>query len=130
MARALFYVGTCNRTLPYLGSANGKGIAGFWLDDETGDCDPAGLTEGIDNPTFLAIHPDGRALYANSEVMGWNEGTLTAYAVDRATGALDYLGKQPTRGDIPAQCDFDRTGRFVGNVNYCVLPTTAKPNRS
>jgi hypothetical protein len=33
---------------------------------------------GIDNPTYLAISADGRTLYATSEVLGWNEGTITA----------------------------------------------------
>lgn len=69
-------------------------------------------------------------LCATSEVLGWNEGTITSYAIDPATGRLTYLSKQPTRGDIAAHLSFDATGRFAASVNYAVLPVTARPNRS
>jgi 6-phosphogluconolactonase len=126
----LLFVGSCNRALPYFASANGKGIAAFRVDDETGAVEALGVTEGIDNPTFLATSADGRTLCATSEVLGWNEGTITAYALDRETGSLTYLAKQPTRGDIAAHLSFDATGSYVANVNYSVGPTTGRPNRS
>ncbi len=130
MSKVLFYVGSCNRALPYFATANGKGIAAFRLDTATGAIEPLGLTEGIDNPTFIAVAPDGMSLSATSEVLGWNEGTITAYAIDPISGDLDYLCKQPTRGDIAAHLSYDATGRFAASVNYAVLPISAKPNRS
>lgn len=130
MAQVIFYVGSCNRPLPYFATANGKGIAAFRLDTETASIAPLGVTEGIDNPTYLAVAPDGKSLCATTEVLGWNEGLISAYAIDPATGALDYLSKQPTRGDIAAHLSFDATGRFVASVNYSVLPPSVKPNRS
>ena len=130
MAKALFYVGTCNRALPYFATSNGKGIAAFRLDTETGMTESLGVTEGIDNPTFLAVSSDGKSLSATSEVLGWNEGTITAYAISPADGALTYLDKQPTRGDIAAHLSYAPDGRFVASVNYAVMPMTAKPNRS
>ena len=95
-----------------------------------GQCEPAGITGGIDNPVFVAVHPNGRTLFATSEVMGWNEGLLSSYAIDRATGGLQYLCKQPTRGDITAHCDVDPSGRFVAAANYCMMPVTARPDCS
>ncbi len=130
MPRSLMYIGGCNRTLPYFASANAKGIACFEVDLETGAARAAGVTEGIDNPTFLAVAPDGKSLCATSEVLGWNEGVISAYAIDPSTGALSYLCKQPTRGDIAAHLAFDGTGKFVASVNYSVLPMDARPNRS
>ena len=88
------------------------------------------MTKGIDNPTFLAVSPDGRTLYATSEVLDWNEGTVTAYATNHASGRLEYINKQPTRGSIAAQMSFDRTGKFLLLVNYGVGSMTQKPNRS
>jgi len=41
-------------------------------------------------------------------VLDWNEGTVTAYAINRQTGALEYINKQPTRGSIAAQMSFDK----------------------
>jgi 6-phosphogluconolactonase len=128
MSKSWMFVGCCNRALPYFATANGEGIATFAFDD--GRAVPAGVTGGIDNPTFLAVSPDGRTLYVTSEVLGWNEGTVTAYAIDPASGALEYLNKQPTRGSIAAQASFDRSGKFLLVVNYGVGPVTQKPNRS
>lgn len=130
MPKTLMFVGGCNRSLPYLATANGEGVAAFDFDEATGRLSPRGTTSGIDNPTFLAVSPDGRTLYATSEVFGWNEGTVTAYAIDPGSGALDYINKQPTRGSITAQVSFDRTGRYLLAVNYGVGPVTQRPNRS
>ncbi|HLW89848.1 MAG TPA: lactonase family protein [Roseiarcus sp.] len=130
MPKTLMFVGCCNRALPYFATTHGEGIAAFAFDEATGGASPLETTAGIDNPTFLAVSPDGRTLYATSEVLGWNEGVITAYAIDSASGRLEYLNKQPTRGSIVAQVSFDRAGRYLLAVNYGVGPTTQKPNRS
>ena len=130
MSKSWMFVGCCNRALPYFATANGEGIAAFAFDEASGSAIPAGVTAGIDNPTFLTVSPDGRTLYATSEVLGWNEGTVTAYAIDSATGALEYLNKQPTRGSIAAQVSFDGAGKFLLVVNYGAGPVTQRPNRS
>ena len=130
MPKILFYVGGCNRAGPPFPTANAKGISAFRLDTETGAVEALGATAGIDNPTFLAVAPDGKSLSATSEVGGWNEGTISAYAVDPLSGALTYLDKQPTRGDVTAHLSHDATGRFAAIANYSVLPVTEKPNRA
>src|SRR3569623_2047096 len=111
------YVGCCNGFLPYVKSPAGKGIAAFEVDTETGSARPLGVTEGIDNPTFVAVSPDGKSLTAVSEYAGDKEGLLTAYDVDRATGELRLLNRVPSAGATPAQLDYDRTGQFVAAAN-------------
>ena len=130
MPRTLMFVGCCNRPLPYFATANGEGIAAFEFEEKTGRLSPLATTSGIDNPTYIVISPDGRTLYATSEVLGWNEGTITAYAIDSASGRLEYLNKQPTRGSIVAQASFDRTGRHLFAVNYGAGPMSQRPNQS
>lgn len=130
MPTALFYVGCCNRSLGYVRNPAGKGIAAFRLDLESGVATALDVTEGIDNPTFLEVARDGTSLSAISEVAGWNEGDISAYAIDYDTGALTYLSKQPTRGDGPAHNSHDGTGRFAAIANYSGLPANAKPNQS
>jgi 6-phosphogluconolactonase len=85
------------------------------------------VTGGGDNPTFLAVNLDGRTLYATSEVSCWNEGTVTVYAIDAASGTSEHLNKQPMRGRIAAQASFDRTGRYLLVVNNGVGQVTQKP---
>ena len=130
MSKAMFFVGSCNRVLPYFATANGRGIGAFRIDTVTGEIETLGVAEGIDNPTYLATAPDGISLSATSEVLGWNEGTISACAIDAKSGALIYLNKQPTRGNIAAHLSYDATGRFVAVANYSMLPTTSKPNQS
>jgi 6-phosphogluconolactonase len=117
MGRSLFYVGSLNLRLPYFPSASGKGITGFWLNDD-GTIERASETEGIVNPTYLAIDRKGNRLYATSELLGGNEATIDAYAIDPLSGALSYLNEVPTHGDVAAHCDIDGTGRFAAVANY------------
>ena len=124
------FVGGCNRPTPYFASSNSKGIATFAFDEETARTELLGITEGIDNPTFLIVDARRRKLYANSEVMAWNEGTVSAYDIDPATGSLSYINKQPTLGNAAAQMSLDRAGRFLLAANYGLNATTERPNRS
>lgn len=130
MSTALFFVGCCNRKLGYVANPAGKGISAFRLDLDTGALEPLGITEGIDNPTFVEVAPDGLSLSAVSEVAGWNEGDIIAYGINFETGSLTYLSKQPTRGDGAAHNSHDGSGRFAAIANYSGLPADARPNQS
>ena len=68
------------------------------------------------NPTFLALSPDARFLYAISESA--QMGSVHAYQVDGATGALTFLNKQSTGGRGPAYVSTDQTGRWLLVANY------------
>ena len=128
--RTLAFVGCVNRPTPYFDGANGRAISVFDFDEATGKPVLCGERGGIDNPTFLAVDPTGRWLYATSEVLGWNEGVVTAFAIDAAAGMLRYINKQPTLGSIPAHCSFDRTGRFLIVVNYSLDNAADAPGQS
>jgi 6-phosphogluconolactonase len=116
--KTLLFVGTYTRPAPYLGSTNGEGIYTCSLDVSTGEVTVLGHTPYIDSPSFLAISPKQDMLYATSEVWLWPEGTITAYRIDPATGALTYVNKQPTLGSINAYASVDRDSRFVFVANY------------
>src|SRR5437867_12495157 len=87
----LTYFGT------YTSNGKSKGIYCYKLDLATGKLTSVGVTEGIKNPTFLAIHPTGKFLYAVSEVSdadGKPTGGVAAYSLDRKTGELKRLNHQ------------------------------------
>jgi 6-phosphogluconolactonase len=121
----LVFVGTLNRATPYFEGANGEGILVFILDEATGRLSLQSKVKGIDNPTYLSLHPDKPCLYATSEVFGWNEGTVSAYAFDRGNGALTYINKQATLGSCTAYSTVDRSGRFLLVANYAHEPWSA-----
>ena len=118
MARALAFVGSLTQPTPYMARVSGAGITTFAFDPHTGALAKLCETGGIDNPSFLALHPRLPVLYATSEVYGWNEGTVSAYRIDTASGRLVYLNKQPTLGSIPAHASMSADGRWLFVANY------------
>ncbi|WEK51647.1 MAG: lactonase family protein [Candidatus Kaistia colombiensis] len=128
--KTFLYIGGCNRPTPYFASANARGISIFGFEPASATATPIGAQGGIDNPTFLTAAPDGGTLYATSEVAEWNEGLLSAYAIDPASGALSYLNRQSTLGSITAHASLDRAARFVLIANYMMTPETEAPNQS
>ena len=73
------------------------------------------------NPSFLALHPNGRVLYAVNELEqfgGKPTGAVSAFAVARDSGALTPLGQLPSHGTAPCYVSVDRSGRTVLVANY------------
>ena len=115
------FVGSLTRETRYFRQAHGEGITVLDLDEETGVLTRRHCVSGTDNPTFLAVDRAGCHLYATSEVFGWNEGTVTAYAIDDH-GGLRYLNKQPSLGSITAHCSLDGAGGYLLAANYAHEP--------
>ena len=85
----LMYVGT------YTGPES-KGIYAYRFDTATGQATPVGLVAETVNPSFLAIDPDRRFLYAANEVsdyQGQKSGAVSAFAIDRRSGKLTFLNQ-------------------------------------
>jgi 6-phosphogluconolactonase len=108
------YVGT------YTGGKS-QGIYMFRLNAETGELSPAGVTTGVKNPSFLAIHPSRKYLYAVSEVsdsQGKPAGGVTSFSIDAASGKLTELNAQSSEGAGPCHLVVDRSGKAVLVANY------------
>jgi 6-phosphogluconolactonase len=109
------YVGT------YTSKTTSKGIYGFRFDAEKGQLTPMGVAAESADPSFLAIHPNGKYLYAVNEIGDFNGGTsgaLSAFSIDAKTGALKLLNQVPTRGAGPCYVSLDKNGSFVLVANY------------
>jgi 6-phosphogluconolactonase len=106
------------RRTSYFDNANGEGIEIVEFDKEALSFRRVSVTSGIDNPAYLAFNPVTNMIYANSEVEGWNEGTVSAYRYDVATGKLTYMNKQPTLGSIAAHNILDAAGTNLFVTNY------------
>jgi 6-phosphogluconolactonase len=130
--RTFVVVGSVTRDTPYFQGARGKGITVFAFDERIGQLTRLSEKGGVDNPTYLTVHEGNSCVYANSEVFGWNEGTVSAYRLDPRTGTLSYLNKQPALGSILAHNSLDRTGRFVLVANYSVYaqPEDSLPDQA
>lgn len=109
------YVGTYTRT------TKSQGIQLFELDPATGTLTARGLAGKSDNPSFLAIHPNHRFLYAANEIgdfEGKPVGGVSAYAIDSATGRLTLLNRQSSGGSGPCHVSVDCQGKNVLVANY------------
>jgi 6-phosphogluconolactonase len=125
----LVYIGTY--TVP-----NSKGIYVSRFDPENGTLSPAELAAETPSPSFLAVHPSEKYLYAVNETNTFTDetGGVSAFAIDRASGKLQALGQQSSEGSGPAHLSIDKGGRNVLVANYgggsvTVLPINTKDGR-
>jgi 6-phosphogluconolactonase len=98
-----------------------KGIYRSQFDTETGQLSAPELAAETKNPTFLAIHPNGRFLYAANEVEsfeGPKAGAVSAFAIDGKTGKLTLLDEKSSGGTGPCHLAVDRKGKCVLVANY------------
>ena len=102
-------------------SNGGEGIYLFSMDAGTGELKRLRTIVGVVNPSFLAIAPEGRCLYAVNEVeayYGKPEGALSAFSIEPGSGDLRFLNQRPSGGSAPCHLSLDRTGRFLFVANY------------
>ncbi len=114
------YVGTYTTILGHV-HGQGEGIYRYDVDPASGQLTHRGTTPGVVNPSYLALDPRQRFLFAANEVKevdGQPGGSVSAFAIDRATGGLTYLNRQSTIGTDPCYLCVDRTGRCVLASNY------------
>jgi 6-phosphogluconolactonase len=111
----LFYVGTYTEE-----GSKSKGIYVYRFDAETTEITPLGLAAETTNPSFVALHPNGRFLYAVNGVdfKGPNSGGVSAFSIDRVSGKLTFLNEVPSRGADPCYLTVDKTGKYVLVANY------------
>src|SRR5438045_711491 len=109
------YVGTYTR-------GASKGIYAYRFRPGTGALTPQGLVAETPSPSFLVVHPNGRFLYAANESEQNNSpgqpNTVSAFAIDAATGKLQFLNKVSSRGQGPCHVSIDKTGRTLLVANY------------
>ena len=113
--KLMVYVGT------YTQGGKSKGIYLLDMDPESGKLTPKGVVAEVANPSFLAIHPNRRYLYAVGEISdfaGKKSGAVNAFSIDAGTGALTLLNQQPSRGAGPCHVVVDGAGKNVLVANY------------
>jgi 6-phosphogluconolactonase len=109
------YLGT------YTNKTNSKGIYAYRFDAATGKLAAGSLAAESTEPSFVAVHPDGKFLYAVSETgdfEGEKSGAVNAYAIGSRTGKLTLLSQIASGGADPCYISFDKTGKFVLVANY------------
>ena len=125
------YVGTytgfkyVHHSKPYgFGESRSKGIYVSRFHPATGELSEPELAAEVVNPSFLAISPNHRFLYAVSEdplSLGPpldHSSYVSAFAIDSASGKLRLLNTAPASGTSTCYISMDRTGRYVFLANF------------
>jgi 6-phosphogluconolactonase len=123
----MVYVGT------YTDDKKSEGIYRMELDLADGTLSEPKLAGKTVNPSFLAIHPTGKFLYAVGEIDNFAQkgkksaGAVSAFAIDAKTGDLTLLNQQSSEGGGPCYVVVDKAGKHVLAANYgggnaCALP--------
>ncbi len=113
--RRLLLVGTQTLTGP------SQGIYAYRWDPGTGNLQAAGLAAEARNPTFLAVDPEARYLYAANELDdfgGEKSGAVSAFSIDAAAGKLTALNQVSARGAGTCNVTVDHEARAVFCANY------------
>jgi len=98
-----------------------KGIYASRFDAATGKLTEPELAAETRNPSFLALNPNKRFLYAVGELsdfQGKRAGAVSAFSLDGKTGRLTLLNQQPSGGQGPCHLSLDSQGRCVLVANY------------
>jgi 6-phosphogluconolactonase len=111
----LVYVGT------YTNKTASKGIYAYLFDPVIGKLNALGVAAESEDPSFLAVHPSGKYLYAVNETGnfgGQKSGAVSAFSIDPKNGKLTLLNQLATQGAGPCYVSLDKTGKFVLVANY------------
>jgi len=112
---------------------NGRGIHLFQVNRTTGALTSSGVYELGTSPSCLALNLAGTHLYSANEtdrVGDAKEGTVSAFAINRADGQLKLLNTVRSGGAGPTYVSLHPSGRFLLVANYfggsvAVLPILA-----
>jgi 6-phosphogluconolactonase len=111
----LVYVGT------YTNKTASKGIYAYLFDPGIGKLTSLGVAAESEDPSFLAVHPGGKYLYAVNEIDHFGaqkSGAVSAFSIDAKTGKLTLLNQAATQGAGPCHISLDKTGKYALVANY------------
>jgi 6-phosphogluconolactonase len=98
-----------------------EGIYVYKFNSATGDNSFVSVVKSS-NPSFLAISPNQKFVYAVNENADSTRftvsGNISAYSFDKKKGILTEINKQPSGGKHPCYVAIDKTGQWVFAGNY------------
>lgn len=120
MAAPAFAAG---RNVAYVGTytdGKAKGIYALRYDEGSKKFVSLGLQAEVASPSFVAVSPSRKFLYAITERAARRDstGSISSYAIDPKTGALKLINRVPAHGNTSAHLVVDATGKWLLVANY------------
>jgi 6-phosphogluconolactonase len=124
---------TADSYLLYVGTLTGKASAGIYayrFHPDNGQLEFLGLAAQTPDPTFVAVHPNQKFLYAVNESPARGPGTgntVAAFRIDGRSGKLVALNAVSSAGTAPCHLAVSRDGKVLvvtncGNGSVAVFP--------
>lgn len=121
----MLYIGT------YSDAVSG-GVNSVSMDTVSGRLTACKIAVYAKNPSFLALSPDGKFLFAVDEIEGYGAsqgGAVSSFRIVKGGGQLELINSQPSMGAHPCHLTVSRNGKFVLVANYtggnvAVLPVS------
>ena len=114
-------------------SGTNDGIYVYKFNTETGENSFVSSVK-TSNPSYLAISPNQKYVYAVNENADSTRFTVTghvaAFSFDKTTGKLNFINKQESGGKHPCYVSIDKTGKWVIVGNYSSGSLAVLPVRS
>jgi 6-phosphogluconolactonase len=108
--------------IAYVGTYTGPKSKGIYAwRSSGGKLSALGAVAETSSPSFLAIDPSGRHIYAANEVSefkGEKAGAVSGFSIDRASGRLTHLNTVSSKGPGPCYVSVDSSGKNVLVANY------------
>ncbi|MEZ5043952.1 MAG: lactonase family protein [Saprospiraceae bacterium] len=98
-----------------------SGIYVYKMDTEHGTLTKIDSIEGPLNPSYLAIHPNGRYLYAVNEMADGTDavlGQVSAFSIDAGEMKFQKLNTVSAQGDAPCHLTITPDGKHLLVANY------------
>ncbi len=97
-----------------------EGIYIYKFDATDGDLDFISTEKGVENPSYLAIHPKNKLLIAVNEVGEYNgekSGAVSSFAIN-LDGSLRQLNQVASGGGAPCYVSIDKSASWAFVSNY------------
>ena len=94
-----------------------NGLFVYKFNTETGKLSFESKTEGVVNPSYLAINKDATKVYSVSEAEGKQSG-LSAFNFDAKKGVLSFINSQATTSQGPCHVTLSKDNKFAFSANY------------
>ena len=100
-------------------SPKSEGIYVYKFNSKTGIANVVSHVK-TSNPSFLAISPDEKFVYAVAEnaPKDGKGGDIAAFSFNKQNGILTFINKQHSGGDHPCHVEIDKTGNWIFASNY------------
>ena len=95
-----------------------EGIYVYTLNEKTGVLKKVTSIKGVVNPSYIALSPNGKYVYACTETALPDAGGVSSFEFNEKNKSLTFLSSQKSGGDNPAHIAIHKNGKWLVCGNY------------